>query len=202
MSGIEIGERGLPRGEFLKRGALGGIALVGSGGILASVMSSTAFGATSSDISTLQAAYTAESLAVYVYTALIKDHRKFKLANLDYFEAARADEIAHRNFLSNALGSKTPKGLKFQIPEKFLKNQTTVLELGVALETAFIGAYLGAVKTLSSTDLKEVAAQVAANEASHYSFFDAAIGGHAVTPALPASATIPQTLVKLKPFLA
>lgn len=197
-------QTGVDRGAFLRRGALGGLALVGGGGVLASV-SGPAFAApsaTASDISTLQAAYTAESLAVYVYTAAIANHAKFHLKNLDYFQAARADEVAHRNFLGKALGSKTPTGLKFQIPAKYLRNGKTVLELGRTLETAFVAAYLGAVKTFSSTDLKEVAAQVAANEASHFSFFDAALGGHAVTAALPASATIPATLTALKPFLA
>jgi hypothetical protein len=196
----ELETNGVSRGEFFRRGAIGGIALVGSGSILATV-AGPAFGATSSDLTTLQAAYTAESLAVYVYTAAIKNHKKFGLGNLDYFEAARADEIAHKNFLAKALGSKTPKGLKFQIPSMYVQNGKSVLELGRTLETAFIAAYLGAVKTFSSTDLKVVAAQVAANEASHYSFFDAALGGHAVTPALPAAATIPATVEKLKPFL-
>jgi Ferritin-like domain len=193
------------RATFLRRGAIGSLALVGSSGLLASVSSGSAFAAsevTSSDIATMQAAYTAESLAVYVYDAAIKNHAKLKLQNLDYFEAARSDEIAHQAFLGKALGSKKPTGLKFAIPAQFLKNGKTVLELGRTLETAFIEAYLGAVKTFSSTDLKEVAAQVAANEASHFSFFDAALGGHAVTAALPSSATIPATVAKLKPFLA
>jgi rubrerythrin len=193
------------RATFLRRSAVGGLALIGGGSVLAAASSGTAFAAsdvTGSDIATLQAAYTAESIAVYVYTAAIKNQAKFKLKNLDYFAAARADEIAHKDFLAKALGSKTPTGLKFTIPSQYLKDGKTVLELGRALETAFIAAYLGAVKTFSSTDLKEVAAQVAANEASHFSFFDAALGGHAVTAALPKSATIPATLKALKPFLA
>jgi hypothetical protein len=53
---------------------------------------------------------------------------------------------------------------------------------GVALETAFVETYLGAVKSFSSTDLKVAAAAVGANEASHFSFFDAAFGGHGVLP--------------------
>jgi Ferritin-like domain len=175
--------------------------LAGSGGILAAV-AGPAFGSRGSDVSTLQAAYTAESLAVYVYTAAIANHKKLKLANLDYFVAARGDEIAHRKLLGHALGSKKPTGLKFQIPSMYLRNGKSVLELGRTLETAFIAAYLGAVKTLESAELKEVAAQVAANEASHFSFFDAALGGHAVTAALPEAATIPATVAKLKPFLA
>lgn len=199
----ELGEAVTDRGTFLRRGAAGGLALVGGGGILAAVAGPAFASATTtkSDLATLQAAFTAESLAVYVYTAAIANHKKFKLQNLDYFVAARSDEVAHRNFLGQALGAKKPTGLKFQIPAKYLRNGKTVLELGRALETAFIAAYLGAVKTLHSVELKEVAAQVAANEASHFSFFDAALGGHAVTAALPKSATIPATLKALKPFL-
>jgi Ferritin-like domain len=199
----ELMNTGVSRGAFLKRGAVGGLALVGTGGVLAAV-AGPAFASSSvtkSDIATLQAAYTAESLAVYVYTAAIQNHAKFKLQNLDYFTAARADEVAHKDFLGKALGSKTPTGLSFKIPAKYLASGKTVLELGRTLETAFIAAYLGAVKTFSSTELKEVAAQVAANEASHFSFFDAALGGHAVTAALPKSATIPATVNALKPFL-
>ncbi len=77
------------------------------------------------------------------------------------------------------------------------------------LETAFVEAYLGAVETFSSLDLKVVAAKVAACEATHFSFFDAAagagpaanLGGHGVLPSLPGTATIPATVNKLKPFL-
>ncbi len=55
-----------------------------------------------------------------------------------------------------------------------------------------------------------VAAKVAANEATHFSFFDAAagagpranLGGHGVLPSLPETATIPATVKKLQPFLA
>jgi rubrerythrin len=195
---------GVDRRSFLKQGALGGLALVGSGGVLAAAAGPAFADAlkTDSDIGTLKAAYTAESLAVYVYTAAIANHAKFHLKNLDYFEAARHDEIVHRNTLASVLGSKKPTGLKFQIPAKYLRNGKTVLELGRTLETAFIAAYLGAVKTLHSGELREVAAQIAANEASHFSFFDAALGGHAVTAALPKSATIPATLKELKPFIA
>lgn len=196
----------LSRGRFLRNAATGGVVLATSGGVLAEVTGvAFAKGTTKSDISTLQAAYTAESLAVFIYTAIIKDFHKFehpKLTNIDYFKHALEDEKTHKEFLHKALGSKTPTGLKFKIPASVTKSGKSLLDTGVALETAFVEAYLGAVKTLSSTDLKVVAAKVAANEATHYSFFDAAAGGHAVLPALPKTATIPATVKKLKPFLA
>ena len=67
---------------------------------------------------------------------------------------------------------------------------------------AAVRAYLGASSTLSSKDLRLVAAQLAANEATHFSFFNAAAGGHGVLPSLPKPDTIPNTVKKLQPFLA
>lgn len=198
------------RGQFLRNAAKGGLVLATAGGVLASV-EGAAFAAsgkpTSSDIKTLQAAYTAESLAVYVYSAILKDYHKFskpklKAANRSYFEAALKDEEAHKAFLAKALGHKTPKGLKFKIPASVTKTGESLLKTGVALETAFVEAYLGASNTLSSAELKLVAAKVAANEATHFSFFDAEAGGNAVLPAVPNTNTIPHTVKKLKPFLA
>ncbi|MFN8109650.1 MAG: ferritin-like domain-containing protein [Thermoleophilia bacterium] len=197
-------ESALDRGSFLRNTAKGGLVLATSGGILASV-SGVAFGATSSDITTLQAAYTAESLAVFVYQAILKNFSVFthpKLQDKDYFQAALQNERDHKAFLAKALGSKTPKGLKFTIPASVTKSGQSLLDTGVALETAFVRAYLGASSTLSSKDLRLVAAQLAANEATHFSFFNAAAGGHGVLPSLPKPDTIPNTVKKLKPFLA
>jgi rubrerythrin len=201
---------GVSRGQFMKNAAKGTVALVGTSGVLAAVGTGTAFAGgsslSSSDVGALQAAYTAESLAVYVYTAIIQNFSKFthpKLQNIDYFHAALADEKAHKAALAGLLGSQTPKltNASFQIPSSVLKTGQTLLNTGVALETAFVEAYLGAASTLSSADLRLTAAKIAANEATHFSFFDAAAGGHGVLPAVPSTATIPATVNKLKPFL-
>ncbi len=204
---------GLNRGRFLKNAAKGGIVLASSGGVFASVEGvAFASGPTKSDITTMQAAYTAESLAVVVYSAIIANFDSFrhpKLQNKDYFVAALKNEKDHKAFLASALGSKTPTGLTFKIPASVTKTGQSLLNTGVVLETAFVEAYLGAVKTFSSLDLKLVAAKVAANEATHFSFFDAAagkgpaanLGGHGVLPSLPSTDTIPNTVKKLKPFL-
>jgi len=199
-------EKGISRGQFLRNAGKGGIVLATSGGLLATVTSSAfASETTATDITTLQAAYTAESLAVVVYSAILADFHKFKhpkLENKDYFEAALKNEKDHKAFLAKALGSSTPTGLKFTIPASVVKTGQSLLNTGVALETAFVEAYLGASETFSSQELRTIAAKVAANEASHFSFFDAAAGGHGTLPSLPASDTIPNTVKKLKPFLA
>ncbi len=178
---------GVSRGQFIRNAAKGSVVLVGTGGILAS-MDGVAFakGATKSDVATLQVAYIAESLAVKVYSTIIANFSSFKgLKNKDYFQKALRNEKDHKAFLAKALGSKTPRGFMLHIPGAAVSSTHALLGTGVALETAFVETYLGAVGTLSSTDLKQVAAKVAANEATHFSFFDAAFGGHAVLPSFP-----------------
>ena len=179
------------RGQFIKNAAKGSLVLAGSGGILAS-MDGVAFassGLKKSDIATLQVGYIAESLAVVVYTAIIKNFSSFKgLQNKDYFVAALQNEKDHKAAWAKALGPKnTPKGFKLHIPAAAVKNTKALTSTGVALESAFVETYLGAVKSFSSIGLKEAAAAVAANEASHFSFFDAANGGHGVLPSFPST---------------
>jgi rubrerythrin len=205
-------DRNVSRGQFLRNAAKGGIVLAGSGGVLAAAEGVAFAGTTKGDIKILQAAYAAESLAVFIYSAIIKDFHSFRhprLMNKDYFEAALRNEKDHKALLAKALGSRTPTGLHFKVPASAVSSGQALLNTGVALETAFVEAYLGAVEEFRSKDLKLVAAKVAANEATHFSFFDAAagagpkdnLGGHGVLPSLPHTATIPATVRKLKPFL-
>ena len=187
------------RGQFIRNTAKGSVVLAGAGGILAT-MDGVAFakGPTNSDIKALQTAYIAESLAVKVYTAIIDNFGKFHgLKNKDYFVAALKNEKAHRAFLASALGAKKPTGFSLHIPKAATASTKALTTTGVALESAFVSTYLGAVETLSSTELKVIAAKVAANEASHFSFFDAANGGHGVLPSLPKTITISEAATAL-----
>ena len=58
----------------------------------------------------------------------------------------------------------------------------SIAATGVALETAFVGAYLGAVEALTSNDLKAVAGQIGANEAQHLTTFKRLDGGQHPRP--------------------
>jgi demethoxyubiquinone hydroxylase (CLK1/Coq7/Cat5 family) len=199
-----ITDNRVSRGQFLRNSAKGGIALVVGGGLLASV-EGVAFAAGGvSDNSTLQAAYAAETLAVHVYEGVLANFAAFKhpkLMNIDYFQHALSNEKDHRAFLGAALGAKAPTSLTLKIPASALASGQAVLNFGVALETAFVETYLGAVDTLTSNDLKLVAAKVAANEATHFSFFDAAAGGHGVLPSLPSTVTVAQAATVLTPYI-
>jgi hypothetical protein len=73
----------------------------------------------------------------------------------------------------------------------------------MALETAFVGAYMGAVTALESNELKGVAAEIGANESRHLSVLtNIAQGRITPAPALPKVLTAAQATAAVKPFLA
>ncbi|HET9123783.1 MAG TPA: ferritin-like domain-containing protein [Solirubrobacteraceae bacterium] len=194
---------GVSRSQFIRNAAKGSVALVGAGGVLAT-MDGVAFAkTTSTDITVLQTGYIAETLAVEVYTAIVTSlAHKFKLGNLDYFRAALENEKAHQAAWKKALGPKhTPRGFMLNVPHKYIASKHALLETGVTLEEAFVATYMGAVREFNSEDLKVTAAGVAADEATHFSFLDAALGGHGVLPPFGPNAitagTAAKTLTKL-----
>jgi hypothetical protein len=195
---------GVSRAQFIRNAAKGSVLLVAGGGVLAS-MDGVAFAkTTSTDITVLQTGYIAETLAVTVYGAILKTYyAKLKLdpGNRSYFEAAYKDEVAHLDAWKSALGTKyTPKGFTLTVPAKYVASKNALASTGVALEEAFVATYMGAVKEFNSNDLKVVAAGVAANEATHYSFFDAILpNATAVLPAFgPKAITAAQAAATLK----
>jgi hypothetical protein len=186
----DVVEAGVSRGQFIRNAAKGSLVLVGSGGVLAS-MSGVAFAksssVTKSDITVLQTGFIAETLAVTIYGAILKTYyAKLKLdpGNRGYFEAAYEDEKAHLAAWRKALGPKyTPTGFTLNVPGKYVASKMALAKTGATLEEAFVSTYLGAIDEFNSPELKTIAGGVAANEATHYSFFDAILpGASAVLP--------------------
>lgn len=205
---------GTNRAQFLRR-AGGGFALVAGGSILASSTPTFAqsAGPTAKDI--LQTAFIAENLAVFVYTAgaglkfaksnkrtgVRKGQKFFTGRNAVYLKAALANEKDHRDFLGTALGADKPALPEFQVPKSAIASPLAVLKFALALETAFVSTYLGAIKSGAlDAGTTLVAAQVAANEASHQGFFSFASGGKGVTKSLPDTVTLAQATTTLSPF--
>lgn len=176
---------GIDRAQFLRRGAMGTMALV-SGGTLLATMKGDAFAQTGelsdTDIATFAAS--AELLAVRVYGVAINSGL-FKGGSLDYLRNARKAEQAHYKALAGVLGDAAPKAGDFTYSLPRLRNARQVLDFAITLETAFLGAYLAAVRELDDAGLKVVAAQIAANEASHLGFFKNARNPGSVVPAIP-----------------
>ena len=189
------------RAAFLSRGAKGGLALVAGGSLLA-VAEGTALGAASADTDIAKLAATAELLAIDFYTKAIKS-RKLSGDELGYLGAALGNERAHYKALAGLLGAAAPKRLKFQYPNGSFRSAKAIGQLGQALETAFVGAYMGAVTALKSNDLKGIAAQIGSNESRHLAILSNIAAGRIVpAPALPQVFTAKQATAAVKPFLA
>ena len=192
---------GTTRAQFLARGAKGGLALVAAGSLLG-LAEGTAFGAASTDADVAKRAATAELLAIDFYTRAIESNQ-LKGDELAYLAGARGNEHAHYAALKGVLKSATPKNLKFKYPTGAFGSRKSIGMLGQALETAFVGAYMGAVTSLQSNELKSVAAEIGACESRHLSVLtNIAAGAIVPAPDLPKVLTAAQATAAVSPFLA
>jgi len=192
---------GITRAQFFSRGAKGGLALVAAGSLLG-LAEGTAFGAASTDADVAKLAATAELLAIDFYTRAIGS-KQLKGDELSYLVGARANEQAHYSALKGVLKSATPKNLKFKYPRDAFASRKSIGMLGEALETAFVGAYMGAVTSLRSDELKAVAAEIGACESRHLSVLtNIAAGAIVPAPDLPKVLTAAQATKAVSPFLA
>jgi Ferritin-like domain len=155
---------GTTRAQFLRRGATGGLALVAGGSLLATTAGpALAAGSDPSDVDIATLAASAELLAVDFYTRCV-DSGVFGGRRERYLSGARSNEQDHYNALAKLIGADAPKNLKFQYPAGTFASRENASNTGIALETAFIGAYLGAIRALDDPNLKVVAGQICANE--------------------------------------
>lgn len=192
---------GTTRAQFLRRGAKGGIALAAGGSVLA-LAQGTAFGAASTDADIAKLAATAELLAIDFYTRAIAS-KQLQGDELGYLASAMSNERAHYAALKGVLKSATPAGLKFKYPSGAFASRKSVGRLGQALETAFVGAYMGAVTALKSNELKGVAAEIGACESRHLSVLsNIAANQIAPAPDVPKVLTAAQATAAVTPFLA
>ena len=104
-----------------------------------------------------------------------------------------ADEGAHYAGLARLVtaAGQTPAtvdDIDFSYPAKTFASQAAILELAWSIETLTVGAYLGAVENLQTSQLRLAVGQIAANEAQHVSALAAVLGrpliGRAFAPSL------------------
>jgi hypothetical protein len=203
----------LSRARFLRRGATAGLVLVVGGTALAAAAcgdddgtaASTAATAASGpldDAAIAKLAATAELLAIDFYSRGI-DSGFFRADTLAYMRAARRNEQDHYAALADVLGSEAPADLAFVYPDDTFASADTIATTGSALETAFVGAYMGAIPALSDDGLKKVAAQIGANEAQHLTVLRTlGAGGDLVpNPSLPDVLTADEAMQAVAPFL-
>ncbi len=189
------------RAEFLSLGAKAGLALVAGGTILGAAPGRRSGRRTATSPSPARG--DAELLAIDVYSRAIGTGF-FTADVLAYMEAAKQNEQDHYDALAKVLGKDAPKGLTFTYPDGTFASAKSIATTGTALETAFVGAYMGAISALKDNGLKKVAAQIGANEAQHLTTLKSlGAGGTLVpNPSLPEVLTAEQATKAVTPFLA
>jgi rubrerythrin len=208
------------RAQFLSRAARGGLVLAvggiglaaaacgsdGSSGAGAASTAATAVSTTGAspvdDVAIATLAATAELLAIDFYGMSIASG-VFTGDQLGYLTAARKNEQDHYDALAKVLGTHAPTGLTFVYPDGTFASAKSIATTGTALETAFVGAYMGAISALKDNGLKKVAAQIGANEAQHLTTLKSlGAGGKLVpNPSLPEVLTADQATKAVTPFL-
>jgi hypothetical protein len=146
----------------------------------------------------------AELLAMDFYTRAIASKRLGPDA-LAYAKRARLNEREHYDKVSEVLSGagQTPAvaaDFDFSYPRGAFASKSSIAKLGVSLEAAFMGAYLGAVDGLQTDALKQPVAQIAANEAEHLSVFMRLSGRSPIGISLPRPLTIDQASNALDVF--
>lgn len=120
----------------------------------------------------LSVARTAEQLAVTFYSNGIANHEKLGItgANLSYLKAAVAEEQNHLNFLAANGAQSLAATFSFPHGEDTFEHLPTFIATLEQLETAFVAAYLAAVKEFAEMGqprLAQIAAQIMGVEAEH-----------------------------------
>jgi hypothetical protein len=138
----------------------------------------------------------AELLAIDFYTRAL-DAKKLAPRGQKLLRAALLNEKEHYKsvaaILSGAgLSPAVADDLDFVYPKAAFDTVGSIARLGDQLETALVGAYLGAVGGVQATGLLSGLGSIAANEAQHLSIFQDYLYGRPINVSFPKALTIEQ----------
>jgi rubrerythrin len=188
---------GMSRAALLRRGAVGGGAvLVSASGLAAVAPLARADTPPDADLAYLRLLIAAELLAVDFQSRALTSGKLRREAH-SLFRRIRSDESDHYKRLARLLtaAGQTPataNDINFSYPKGSFHSQGSILALAGRLEHLMLGAYLGAVESVETPSLRLPIGQIAANEAQHQSALAALDGrpvvGKAFAPALQIAA--------------
>jgi hypothetical protein len=193
------------RAQLFSRGAKGGVALIAAGsalGPLAATAAADVFD--DNDLSYLRMLIGVELLGMDFYeTAASAGH--FGKVGTGRLEQALFNEKQHYQSLATyATGSNvvplTSDDVDFTYPEDAFTSAGSIAKLAVTLETAFVGAYLGAVDAIHNTGLRTAVARIAANQAQHLTVFTQLLGNRPYPLSFPNPLSIADATAALDPY--
>ena len=162
----------MSRAEFVRRGVVGGGAvLVSASGLAALPAAAAADTPPDGDLAYLRLLIAAELLAVDFQTKALGSGRLRHAAHA-LLRQIRSDESAHYNSLAALLTAAggtpaTSNDIDFSYPKGSFRSQAAVMRLAGRLEQLMVGAYVGAVENVETPALRLPIAQISANEAQH-----------------------------------
>ena len=185
---------GVSRAELLRRGAVGGGALlVSASGFSAFAGTASADAPPDADLAYLRLLIAAELLAIDFQTHALASRKLHTKGAAALVRRMRADENAHYVKLAAMLtaAGQTPAtsaDIDFSYPKGSFRSESSILKLAGRLERLMLGAYLGAAENVETAELRLPIGQIAANEAQHVGALEALEGrsviGKAFAPAL------------------
>lgn len=194
-----VAATGMSRAGFLRRGAVGGGALIASAsglGTLGVPRAASAATPPDGDLAYLRLLIAAELLTVDFQAKALRS-RKLQHAAHSLLRRIRSDEKKHYTQLAGLLtaAGQTPATageIDFSYPSGTFHTQASITRLAGRLEHLMVGAYLGAVENVETPALRLPIGQIAANEAQHQGALAALHGqsvvGRPFAPALQIAA--------------
>lgn len=180
-------------------------ATLGAVGALALPTAARAASPTEADLAQYRLALGTELLGVEFYrrahaSKLFPAHRKRD------FALALANEQQHQKAIGGLLaaaGQTVPSADDFDIafPARAFTSRLRLARLGIELETAFLGAYLGAAATVSDPSAAATAARLAASQSRHLALHWAIADQRTVGPAFPVPLDVEEVSAVLDMYL-
>ena len=157
---------GESRADFLRKAVIGGGALLGGGAFLGG-MPEIASGQSPprSDVNILNFALTLEFLEAEFYKEAVRN-RALRGPTAVFARAVRNHEVAHVNFLRNALGRAAVKKPRFDF-KGTTRSQRAFQRTALTLEDTGVKAYLGQVGNIKSKRVLAAAGSILPIEARH-----------------------------------
>ncbi len=185
------------RAQLLGRSARNGAALLVAGSAFAQFPAAAgADPLPDGDLAYARLLVGAELLAADFYSQAIAASNSGKVVT-KYLKLARRNEQEHyasvAGILSGAQSTPAVAGdFTFRYPAGTFTSEGAMLKFGARLEAIVLGAYLGAIGAMQTSQFKTGLAQIAACEAQHLSYFTAVEGGKAFDASFPPALTIDQ----------
>jgi hypothetical protein len=184
----------MSRAALLRRGAVGsGALLVSASGLAALAPVASADTPPDADLAYLRLLVAAELLVLDFQTGALTSGKLRHQAVRALFRRIRADEKAHYTQLAAVLTAAgqtpaTPGDIDFSYPKGSLRTQRSIVTLAGRLEHLMVGAYVGAIESVQTPELRLTIGRIAANEAQHQGALAGLRGdpvvGAALAPAL------------------